>query len=103
MVSADASLRDLPIRGVAQPGSAHGSGPWGRRFKSSRPDQEIVATSGAMAKGPAAVRVLVVDDDKSICDYMETFLTKDGFKVKTLSDPSLVAEEVKDGGYHLVV
>src|SRR5664280_2694161 len=27
-----------PPRGVAQPGSAHGSGPWGRRFESSRPD-----------------------------------------------------------------
>lgn len=26
------------FRGVAQPGSAHGSGPWCRRFKSSRPD-----------------------------------------------------------------
>ena len=56
-----------------------------------------------MGKALPAVKVLVVDDDKSICDYMETFLTKDGFKVKTLSDPSLVAEEVKQGGYHLVV
>ena len=26
------------LRGVAQPGSAHGSGPWSRRFKSSHPD-----------------------------------------------------------------
>jgi len=56
-----------------------------------------------MGKALPAVRVLVVDDDKSICDYMETFLTKDGFKVKTLNDPSLVADEVKEGGYHLVV
>jgi hypothetical protein len=28
-----------PCRGVAQPGRAPGSGPGGRRFKSSRPDQ----------------------------------------------------------------
>ena len=28
-----------PIRGVAQPGSASGLGPEGRRFKSCRPDQ----------------------------------------------------------------
>lgn len=49
------------------------------------------------------VRVLVIDDDKSICEYMETFLSKDGFEVKTLMDPSLAAEEVKEGGYHLVV
>lgn len=49
------------------------------------------------------VRVLVIDDDKSICEYMETFLSKDGFEVKTLMDPSLAADEVKEGGYHLVV
>ena len=32
----------LRCRGVAQPGSASGLGPEGRRFESSRPDQEIV-------------------------------------------------------------
>jgi DNA-binding NtrC family response regulator len=56
-----------------------------------------------MGKGVAPVRVLVVDDDKAICDYMETFLTKDGFEVKTMNDPTEAAEEVKQGGYHLVV
>ncbi|MET0284459.1 MAG: response regulator [Polyangiales bacterium] len=56
-----------------------------------------------MSKQLAAVRVLVVDDDRAICDYMETFLSKDGFEVKTLSDPSGAPEEVKVGGYHLVV
>jgi DNA-binding response OmpR family regulator len=56
-----------------------------------------------MAKGLAPVRVLVVDDDRAILDYMETFLTKDGFEVKTLTDPGKAPEEVKNGGYHLVV
>ena len=56
-----------------------------------------------MSKQLAAVRVLVVDDDRAICDYMETFLAKDGFEVKTLSDPSSAPDEVKNGGYHLVV
>ena len=56
-----------------------------------------------MSKPLAPVRVLVVDDDKAICEYMETFLAKDGFEVKTLSDPSGAPEEVKNGGYHLVV
>src|ERR1700741_2833405 len=38
--------RVLPCRGVAQPGRAPGSGPGGRRFKSSLPDQlfQAVAT-----------------------------------------------------------
>ncbi len=56
-----------------------------------------------MAKGVAPVKVLVVDDDKAICEYMETFLTRDGFEVKTLSNPETAPEEVKNGGYHLVV
>ena len=56
-----------------------------------------------MAKALPPVRVLVVDDDKAICEFMETFLTKDGFEVTTLSDPALAAVEVKEGGYHLVV
>jgi two-component system OmpR family response regulator len=56
-----------------------------------------------MSKPLAPVRVLVVDDDKAICEYMETFLSKDGFDVKTLSDPSNAPDEVKNGGYHLVV
>ncbi|MFK7986849.1 MAG: response regulator [Sandaracinaceae bacterium] len=56
-----------------------------------------------MAKAIPAVRVLVVDDDPAICDYMETFLAKDGFEVTTETDPTQVTEEVKRGGYHLVV
>jgi two-component system OmpR family response regulator len=56
-----------------------------------------------MAKALPPVRVLVVDDDPAILEFMETFLTKDGFQVTTLADPKDAPEEVKDGGYHLVV
>ncbi|MCA9528514.1 MAG: response regulator [Myxococcales bacterium] len=56
-----------------------------------------------MPKDLPPVKVLVVDDEPAICEFMETFLAKDGFDVRTLSDPSKAVEEVKDGGYHLVV
>jgi DNA-binding NtrC family response regulator len=56
-----------------------------------------------MSKTISPMQVLVVDDDRSICEYMETFLTKDGIKVTTMSEPEKVAAEVKSGGYHLVV
>ncbi len=56
-----------------------------------------------MAKAPPSLKVLVVDDDQAICEFMETFLRKDGFEVKTLSDPKAAPEEVKVGGYHIVV
>ncbi len=55
-----------------------------------------------MPKPLPPVKVLVVDDDREICDFMETFLTNDGFEVKTLSDPSAAPDEIK-AGYHLVV
>lgn len=56
-----------------------------------------------MAKAPPSLKVLVVDDDQAICEFMETFLRNDGFEVKTLSDPTAAPEEVKNGGYHMVV
>lgn len=55
------------------------------------------------AKPLQPVRVLVVDDDDEICAFMETLLTRDGYAVSTLSDPVRAADEVKTGGYHLVV
>ena len=50
-----------------------------------------------------AIRILIVDDDPQICEYMQTFLERDGFQVKTLSDPLQVEDEIKAGGYHLLV
>lgn len=49
------------------------------------------------------VRILVVDDERAICDYVQTLLESDGYQVKTLSDPTLVEDEVRTGGYHLII
>jgi DNA-binding response OmpR family regulator len=50
-----------------------------------------------------AVRILIVDDDKQICDYMQTLLENDGFHVKTQSDPTLVEDEIRAGEYHVII
>lgn len=50
-----------------------------------------------------AVRILIVDDDRAICDYMQTLLERDGYEVKTLADPLAVEDEVRAGGYHLII
>ena len=51
-----------------------------------------------------AVRILIVDADKAICEYMQTLLLeRDGFTVKTVSDPTFVEEEVRQGAYHLII
>ena len=50
-----------------------------------------------------AVRILIVDDDRAICDYMQTLLERDGYTVKALSDPTQVETEIRTGGYHLMI
>jgi two-component system OmpR family response regulator len=50
-----------------------------------------------------AVHILIVDDDRAICDYMQTLLEKDGFTVKTLSDPTLVEDDVRQNSYHVII
>ena len=50
-----------------------------------------------------SVRILIVDDDKEIRDFMQSLLEKDGFIVKTLGDPTLVEDEVRQGDYHVMI
>ncbi|MCK9462111.1 MAG: response regulator [Proteobacteria bacterium] len=56
-----------------------------------------------MPRLAAQVEILIVDDDKEICEYMETFLARDGFLVKTLNSPQDAVDEVRSGRYHIVV
>jgi DNA-binding NtrC family response regulator len=49
------------------------------------------------------IRILVVDDDAGICDLLDTVLTRDGYEVRTLSDPTAVEAEIRGGKYHLVL
>jgi len=56
-----------------------------------------------MPRLTAQIEILIVDDDKEICEYMETFLARDGFLVKALNSPQDAVEEVRTGRYHIVV
>ena len=49
------------------------------------------------------MNILIVDDDRAICDYMQTLLERDGYQVKALSDPTGVISELKKTDYHLVI
>jgi two-component system, OmpR family, response regulator len=49
------------------------------------------------------VRILIVDDDKAILEYMQTLLDKDGFQVTTVQDPTLVEDQLRTGGFHVVI
>ncbi len=51
-----------------------------------------------------AVRILIVDDDKAICEYIaDPCSSVTAFQVKALSDPTGVEEEVSHGGYHMII
>jgi two-component system OmpR family response regulator len=49
-----------------------------------------------------AIRVLVVDDDEGVADFIATLLEKDGFEVGRVTDPTQAEEALKDG-YHIAV
>jgi DNA-binding NtrC family response regulator len=49
------------------------------------------------------MKILIVDDDRAICEYMQTLLERDGYQVKTMSDPTGVIAELKKNDYHLVI
>ncbi len=51
----------------------------------------------------AKIRILVVDDDKDVCEYLKQFLTEEGFRVKALTDSTRVVDELKKDRYHLVL
>src|SRR5438067_9148427 len=49
------------------------------------------------------IRILVVDDEQDNGDYLKILLTKEGYEVNTLTDPTQTLEELKKSDYHLVV
>lgn len=49
------------------------------------------------------IKILIVDDDTDICEYMEILLTQAGYSVDTLTDSTRALEQVKSTDYHVVV
>ncbi len=49
------------------------------------------------------IRILVVDDEPEICDYIKLILSKEGYEVATLSDPTKTVDTLKSGEFHLVI
>ncbi|HKC51323.1 MAG TPA: response regulator [Myxococcota bacterium] len=49
------------------------------------------------------LRVLVVDDDEDICLYLREFLTREGFKVETVSKPADALVEIRQGRHQIVL
>src|SRR5262249_38231324 len=49
------------------------------------------------------VRILVLDDDLSICRVIQAALATKDFTVDAVSDPTLMEAQLRDGIYHIVI
>ncbi|MCP4254276.1 MAG: response regulator, partial [Candidatus Scalindua sp.] len=47
------------------------------------------------------INILVIDDDKDICDSLKKSLVTEGYKVKAISNPMHTFRELKKKEYHL--
>lgn len=56
-----------------------------------------------MSREPAQLRLLVVDDEPDNCEYLSLLLTREGFAVDALTDPTQVLGRMREVTYHLVV
>jgi DNA-binding NtrC family response regulator len=49
------------------------------------------------------LNILVVDDDKDVCDFLHDFLTHDGYSVRCVNDPTRAEHELRQAEYHVVI
>lgn len=51
----------------------------------------------------AKLKIMVVDDDKDVCEYLRQLLKEEGFKVKATTDSTQVIGLLKKDRYHLIL
>ncbi len=49
------------------------------------------------------IKILIVDDDRDICEYMELLLSQNGYEVQSLTDPEQALDLIREVGFHVVV
>jgi DNA-binding NtrC family response regulator len=47
--------------------------------------------------------ILVVDDDKDVCEYLEDFLSQEGHRVSCVNDPTQAVGALKASEFHVVI
>jgi two-component system, OmpR family, response regulator len=49
------------------------------------------------------IRILIIDDDKDICEYMQLLLSQSGYEVTAETDARAALELLKDEEFHVVI
>lgn len=52
---------------------------------------------------PSAIDVMVLDDEKTVCDRLQDFLQKDGMNVETFTESNTAVERLAHKRFHVVV
>jgi DNA-binding NtrC family response regulator len=47
--------------------------------------------------------ILIVDDDKDVCEYLQDFLTADGYSVSIVNDPTQALDALREREFHVAV
>jgi CheY-like chemotaxis protein/DNA-binding XRE family transcriptional regulator len=77
----------------------------------SVPESPVSPVSPSVAFAPAAtdmycpneVRILVLDDDESICRMIQAALCSNTFRVDSVSDPTQVQDALNSQAYHIII
>jgi DNA-binding NtrC family response regulator len=51
----------------------------------------------------SSINILVVDDDRDVCEYLQDFLTADGYAVTCVNDPTQALDALREREYHVAV
>jgi DNA-binding NtrC family response regulator len=51
----------------------------------------------------AQLSILVVDDDRDVCEYLEDFLSHEGYHVTSLTDPTQAVDVLREGDFHVLI
>lgn len=51
----------------------------------------------------SSLNILVVDDDKDVCEYLQDFLTSDGYAVTIVNDSTQTLEALKQAEFHVCI
>jgi DNA-binding NtrC family response regulator len=49
------------------------------------------------------LNILVVDDDKDVCEYLQDFLSADGYSVHVVNDPTQALDSLREHEFHVAI
>jgi len=62
---------------------------------------EVAPQSGGTSL--SQLSILVVDDDKDVCEYLEDFLVQDGYRVVAVNDPTQAVDVLRQDEFHICI